>query len=60
MKRFIGLLLAGVGVVGTCWGGFCCLSGSSEAMMHPVPISAMYGGMVGVACLTIGLVWMRD
>ena len=60
MKRFVGWLLAGAGLVGTGWGGFLMLSGSSAAKMAPLPVDAMTGGLIGVALLTIGLVWVRE
>lgn len=60
MKRFVGWLVAGAGLIGTGWGGFLMLSGSSSAMMAPLPVNAMTGGLIGLALLTIGLVWARD
>jgi hypothetical protein len=60
MKRFVGLVLAGAGLVGTGWGGVLMLSGASTAMMAPLPVTAMTGGLIGLALLTIGLVWARD
>ncbi len=60
MKRFIGLLLALAGVIGTGWGGYCALSGTLEAKMDPLPVTALTGGLAGVAMLTVGLIWVRD
>jgi hypothetical protein len=60
MKRFMGWIFAGVGAVVTLWGGFCVLTGASNAMLDPLPVKALYGGLAGLACLTLGLVWSRD
>lgn len=60
MKRFVGWLLAGAGLAGTGWGGFLMLVGASSTKMHPLPVDAMTGGLIGVVLLTIGLVWARD
>ncbi|HJZ59281.1 MAG TPA: hypothetical protein VKE74_30330 [Gemmataceae bacterium] len=60
MKRFFGLVLAIIGGVATLWGGYCVLTGASEAKFNPLPVKALYGGLAGLACLTIGLVWTRD
>ena len=60
MKRFMGLILAGVGAVGTLYGGFYVMTGKSSASLHPVPINALYGGLASVAMLTIGLLWSRE
>lgn len=60
MKRFIGLLLTGAGLVVTAWGGYLMLTGASAALMHPLPVTALTGGLVGVASLTVGLIWVRD
>lgn len=60
MKRFVGWLLAGAGLVGTGWGGFLMMSGASSAKMDPLPVTAMTGGLIGIALLTVGLVWARD
>jgi hypothetical protein len=60
MKRFVGWVLAGTGAIGTCWGAYHMLSGSATAPLHPLPVNAMTGGLIGLALLTIGLVWARD
>jgi hypothetical protein len=60
MKRFVGWVLAGAGAVGTLWGAYYMLSGSSNARMDPLPVTAMTGGLIGLAMLTVGLVWARD
>jgi hypothetical protein len=60
MKRFLGWILAGAGGAGTLWAGYFLLTGSSAARMDPLPVTAMTGGLIGVALLTVGLVWARD
>ncbi len=63
MKRFIGWGLAVAGGAGTLWGGMCLVTGSLESQIDITPelsLNAMTAGLVGVAVLTIGLVWARD
>ena len=60
MKRFLGLILSVVGLAGTLWSGFYLLSGSSAAMLHPLPVTSMTGGLVSILLLTMGLIWVRD
>ena len=63
MKRFIGLLLTGLGAVAVLWGGYHVLAGESTAQVavtDTLAITALMGGLIGVALITMGLVWMRD
>ncbi len=60
MKRFIGWLMVGAGAVGTVYGGYFVMTGKSSAMLNPVPVNALYGGLAGLAMLTIGLLWARE
>lgn len=60
MKRFLGWLMAGAGAVGTGWGGYFMLTGTSKAQLAPLPVDAMTGGLIGVALFTVGLIWIRD
>jgi hypothetical protein len=60
MKRFVGWILVGVGATGTGWGAYYMLTGASTATLHPLPVDAMTGGLVGVALFTIGLIWSRE
>jgi hypothetical protein len=63
MKRFIGLLLTVTGAAATLWGGFNVISGQSSAQIlitDSFGITALVGGLVGVALISLGLVWMRD
>lgn len=60
MKRFFGMIMAGAGGVGTLWGGFHVITGKSQLILDPLPVNAMYGGLIGLSCLVLGLVWARD
>jgi hypothetical protein len=63
MKRFIGLLLTGVGGVAALWGGYQVMSGQTSthvAITNDFALSALSVGLIGVAVFTVGLVWMRD
>jgi len=63
MKRFIGVVLAMAGAVGVVWGGYHLLSGASQARLtlaNNVSVDAMTGGLIGLATLVFGLVWVRD
>jgi hypothetical protein len=60
MKRFSGLVLVAAGLIVSGWGGYYALSGSLDAVMRPLPVSAMTGGLIGLALLTVGLIWVRD
>ena len=60
MKRFFGWLLAGTGLGGAGWSAYYLLSGSSHAQLAPLPINAMTGGLIAVALLTVGLIWVRE
>ncbi len=63
MKRFTGLFLLAVGSTGTLWGGYYILTGSSSARLSltdDLSVTALTGGLVGVAAFTVGLLWVRD
>ena len=63
MQRFIGLLLTLIGAVMVLWAGYYVLVGDSGAALRVTDdfsISAMMGGLIGVAVFTMGLIWMRD
>lgn len=63
MKKFTGLILALAGGGATIWGGISVLIGNSNARLEIVPDfapTALMVGLVGVALLTVGLVWARD
>jgi hypothetical protein len=64
MKRFIGWGLVVLGGAATIWGGFSVMTGESErariAVTHDFSINALTCGLIGLAVLTLGLVWVRD
>jgi hypothetical protein len=63
MKRFVGLILAAIGLGGTIWGGVHVLTtGASTRLFltHDWSLPAMAVGLIGVALLTVGLIWVRD
>jgi hypothetical protein len=63
MKRFIGLLVTLVGAAAAGWGGVHIVNGEAEAVLEfskGIGLSALVLGLAGVACLSLGLVWMRD
>ncbi|MCS6863621.1 MAG: hypothetical protein RMJ56_14260 [Gemmataceae bacterium] len=63
MKRLMGWVLTLAGGAATLWGGFALLMGESERrlMLTPeVSVNALTGGLLGVAVLTVGLLWVRD
>jgi hypothetical protein len=63
VKRFIGWVLTVSGGAGALWGGIAVLTGSSRERLAIVPdfsVNAITVGLVGLATLTVGLVWVRD
>ena len=62
MKRFIGLLLTAFGGVASLWGGYHILTGQSAHLnlTEDFSVTAMTGGLAGVAIFTLGLIWVRD
>ena len=63
MQRFIGLVLAIAGAVIVLWAGIHVLAGESSTHLQitdDFSVSAMVGGLAGVAVFTIGLISMRD
>jgi hypothetical protein len=62
VKRFLGWLLVLAGGAGALWGGFCVLTGSSQAHMQlgSESVAALPGGLIGLAVMTLGLIWVRD
>jgi hypothetical protein len=63
MKRFIGLCMTVVGAAMVLWGGYYVLTGQSSQTLHVADgfaVTAMVGGLAGVAVFTLGLVWVRD
>jgi hypothetical protein len=63
MKRFFGGVLALAGGVAVIWGAVHLLSGTSDAKVtlgEGVSVNALSGGLIGLAALTLGLIWARD
>ena len=63
MKRLTGLFLTLVGAALVLWGGFHVLLGQSDESLRVTDnfsLSAMVGGLAGVAIFTFGLIWVRD
>ena len=63
MKRFIGWVFAVSGGVAAAWGAMCVMTGTSYDRVELTPnlsLNALTTGLVGLAVLTIGLVWVRD
>lgn len=63
MTRFFGWLLTLAGGAATLWGGYYVMTGQSSAQLpvtDTISVSAMITGLVGVATLTLGLIWTRD
>jgi len=63
VKRLIGWLLTIAGGSAALWGVISVLTGSSRSQVQITPdiaVNAMVGGLVGLAALTVGLIWVRD
>lgn len=63
MKRFVGLLMTLVGSVAALWGGYYIIIGKSSMRLwltDTQSVTALTGGLIGVALFTVGLLWVRD
>jgi hypothetical protein len=62
MKRMLGWGLVLAGGAAVLWGAHSLLTGArSEFQLSPdLTINGLSGGLVGLAVLTVGLVWVRD
>ena len=63
MKRFTGWILTLTGGAAAGWGAVCVVTGSSQTQLNVTPdlsVSALTTGLIGLAVLTVGLVWVRD
>lgn len=63
MRRFAGLLLTVTGLGGTVWGGVHLLTTGATTRLYltdQFSLPAMTVGLIGVALLTVGFVWMRE
>lgn len=63
MKRFFGGVFALLGAGVVIWAAYHILAGQSEARLTLTPdlaVNGLTGGLLGVAMLTLGLLWVRD
>lgn len=60
MKTFLGWLFLLTGGLLAAWGAYFCLTGTIRAQLYPLPLTAMTGGLIGVAVLVVGFLWIRD
>jgi hypothetical protein len=63
MKRFLGLFLTLSGAAAVLWAGYYVLTGQSSTQLYVTDdfsVSALVGGLAGLALFTLGLVWVRD
>jgi hypothetical protein len=63
MQRFIGLVLTIAGALAVLWAAYYVLTGQSSTQFHITDnfsVSAMTGGLAGLATFTLGLIWIRD
>jgi hypothetical protein len=63
VKRFTGWILAVTGGVAAAWGAVAVLTGTSQSRFNVtsnLSVDAMTTGLIGLAVLTVGLVWIRD
>ena len=63
MKRFTGWILIIAGGIVAAWGAVSVMTGSSSArvaLTHDLAVNALTGGLIGLAVLTVGLIWVRD
>jgi hypothetical protein len=58
-----GICMALVGAAAALWGGFCLLTGASQArfdITYDFALTPLPAGLAGVALFTVGLVFARD
>lgn len=63
MKRFTGWIMTITGGITASWGAVAVMTGTSSARVSitdDFSVTAMALGLVGLAVLTIGLIWVRD
>lgn len=63
MKRFTGWILTFLGGSATIWGAVAIVTSSTQkrlSITDDFEPTALAVGLVGVAVLTIGLIWVRD
>jgi hypothetical protein len=58
-----GWILIITGGVGAAWGAVSVMTGASQTPLEitrDVSVNAMTVGLIGLAVLTVGLIWVRD
>jgi len=63
MQRFLGLVLTIAGALAVLWAAYYVLTGESSTQLHITDnfsVSALTGGLSGLAVFTLGLIWIRD
>ena len=63
MQRMFGLAITIAGAALALWGAFYVMTGQSGTRLElyeGYSISAISGGLAGVALITVGLIWVRD
>jgi len=63
MQRLLGVLLAIVGGITVLWAAYYIMTGQSSYRVQVTDdfsVSALTGGLAGVAVFTLGLIWLRD
>jgi hypothetical protein len=63
MQRFLGLFLTIGGALAVLWSAYYVMTGQSSTMISITDnfaVSALTGGLAGLAVFTVGLIWIRD
>ena len=63
MQRMLGVALAIAGGVAVLWAAYYVMTGQtsySVRITDNFSVSALTGGLAGLAVLTLGLIWIRD
>lgn len=63
MKRMLGIVMVGLGGAGVLWGGFCLLTGASNArfdVTYDFAVTPLPAGLAGAALFTVGWMFCRD
>jgi multisubunit Na+/H+ antiporter MnhB subunit len=63
MQRMLGVSLAIAGGVAVLWAAYYVMTGQSDYSVRITDnfsVTALTGGLAGLAVLTLGLIWVRD
>jgi hypothetical protein len=63
MQRLLGVLLTILGGIVVLWAAYYVMTGQSSyriQLTDNFSVSALTGGLAGVAIFTVGLIWLRD